>query len=40
VERIAYGPTLAMNPKAEVVAQVPLMTAGMITVDIPVASQE
>ena len=39
VERIAYGPTLAMNPKAEVVAQVPLMTVGLITVDISVASQ-
>ncbi len=35
VERIAYGPTMAMNPEAEVVAQVPLMTVGMITVDIP-----
>lgn len=39
IERIAYGPTLAMNPKAEVVAQVPLMTVGLITVDIPVVSQ-
>ncbi|MCL2408342.1 MAG: carbon-nitrogen hydrolase family protein [Oscillospiraceae bacterium] len=37
VERIAYGPTSAMNPNAEVVAQVPLMTVGLITVDIPVA---
>ena len=36
VECIAYGPTQAMNPKAEVVAQVPLMTVGLITVDIPV----
>ena len=36
VEHIAYGPTLAMNPKAEIVAQVPLMTVGLITVDIPV----
>lgn len=36
VERIGYGPTLAMNPKAEIVAQVPLLTVGMITVDIPV----
>ena len=35
LERIAYGPTLAMNPKTEIVAQVPLMTIGMITVDIP-----
>jgi len=38
IERIAYSPTLAMNPKAEVVAQVPLMTVGMITVDIPLVS--
>lgn len=38
VERIAYGPTQAMNPKAEVVAQVSLMTVGLITVDIPVVS--
>jgi predicted amidohydrolase len=37
-ERIGYGPTLAMNPKAEIVAQVPLMAVGMITVDIPVVS--
>ncbi|MCL2094619.1 carbon-nitrogen hydrolase family protein [Candidatus Saccharibacteria bacterium] len=37
VERVAYGPTLAMNPKAEIVARVPLMTEGMITVDIPLA---
>lgn len=37
VERIAYGPTEAMNPQAEVVARVPLMTVGMITVDIPAA---
>ena len=37
VERIGYGSTLAINPKAEVVAQVPLMTVGMITVDIPVS---
>lgn len=36
VERIAYGPTQVMNPKAEVVAQVPLRTVGLITVDIPV----
>ena len=35
-EYIAYGPTLAMNPKTEVVAQVPLMAVGMITIDIPV----
>ena len=36
VERISYGPTSAMNPKAEIVAQVPLMTVGLITVEIPV----
>ena len=35
-ERVAYGPTLIMNPKAEVIAQVPHMTVGMITADIPV----
>jgi hypothetical protein len=28
-----------MNPKAEIVAQVPLMTVGLITVDIPVVSK-
>ncbi len=38
-ECIAYGPTQAINPKAEVVAQVPLMTIGMITVDIPPVSR-
>ena len=38
VERIAYGPTLIMNPKAEVIAQVPLMTVGLVTADIPVVS--
>jgi predicted amidohydrolase len=38
VERIAYGPTLAMNPRAEIVAQVSLMSVGLITVDIPVFS--
>lgn len=39
VERIGYGPTLAINPKSEIVLQVPLMTVGMITVDIPVVKQ-
>ncbi len=33
-KRIGYGPTMALNPIAEVVAQVPLMTVGMIAVDI------
>ena len=36
VERICYGPTSIMNPKAEIIAQVPLMTTGLITADIPV----
>ena len=39
VERIGYSPTQAMNPRAEIVAQVPLLTVGMITVDIPVDPQ-
>jgi len=36
VERIAYAPTMAVNPKAEIIEQVPLMTVGMVTIDIPV----
>jgi predicted amidohydrolase len=32
--RIGYGPTSVMNPRAEVVAQVPLMTTGMAVADI------
>ena len=40
VERIGYGPTQALNPKADIVAQVPLMTVGIITVDIPIDLQE
>jgi len=32
--RIGNGPTSIMNPRAEVVAQVPLMTVGMVTADI------
>ena len=39
VERIGYGSTQAINPKAEVVAQVPIMTVGLVTVDIPIVSQ-
>jgi len=39
VERIAYAPTLVMNPKVEVVARVPLMTVGLITADISLVSQ-
>lgn len=37
-ERIGYGPTLAMNPNAELVAQVPLLQVGLISADIPVGS--
>lgn len=33
--RIGYGPTSVMNPSAEVVAQVPLMTSGMVIAEIP-----
>ncbi|MBO0882063.1 MAG: carbon-nitrogen hydrolase family protein, partial [Mycobacterium sp.] len=33
-DRIGYGPTSVISPQAEVVAQVPLMTTGMVTVDI------
>jgi len=32
--RISYGPTSAINPEGKMVAQVPLMKTGMITVDI------
>ncbi|GAA0924552.1 carbon-nitrogen hydrolase family protein [Virgisporangium aurantiacum] len=32
--RIGWGPTSVLNPKAEVVAQVPLMTTGMAVADI------
>lgn len=39
VERIGYGPTEIMNPNADIVARVPLMTVGMVTVDIPVSPQ-
>jgi predicted amidohydrolase len=35
-DRIAYGPTCAINPQGEVVAQVPLMQTGLIAVDVPV----
>ena len=33
-ERIGYGPTCVINPRAEVVARVPLMTTGMAIADI------
>lgn len=32
--RIGYGPTAVINPQAEVMAQVPLRTTGMVTADI------
>lgn len=32
--RIAYGPTSVINPRAEVQAQVPLMTTGMVVADV------
>jgi predicted amidohydrolase len=34
-DRIGYGPTSVINPQGEVVAQVPLMTTGMVIADIP-----
>ena len=34
-ERVAYGPTQIINPESEIAAQVPLMAAGMVAVDIP-----
>jgi predicted amidohydrolase len=33
-DRIAYGPTCAINPEGEVVAQVPAMTTGMIVAEV------
>jgi predicted amidohydrolase len=32
--RVGYGPTSVLNPQGEVVAQVPLMTTGMVVADI------
>lgn len=32
--RVGYGPTSVMNPNADVVAQVPLMTVGMVVAEI------
>ena len=34
VSRIGYGPTSVMNPNADVVAQVPIMTVGMVVAEI------
>ncbi len=33
--RVGYGPTSVISPRAEVVAQVPLLTTGMVVADIP-----
>jgi predicted amidohydrolase len=32
-DRVGYGPTSVMDPQAEIVAQVPLMTTGMVVAD-------
>lgn len=32
--RVGWGPTSVISPRAEVVAQVPLMTTGMVVADI------
>jgi hypothetical protein len=32
--RIGCGPTSIMNPQADVVAQVPIMTVGMVVAEI------
>jgi predicted amidohydrolase len=32
--RVGWGPTSVINPRAEIVAQVPLMTTGMAVADI------
>ena len=34
VSRIGYGPTCVMNPRGEVVAQVPTMSVGMVVAEI------
>ncbi len=33
--RISYGPTAVINPQGQVVAQVPLLEIGMVTLEIP-----
>lgn len=37
-ERISYGPTALIDPSGNVVAQLPLMTTGMLVVDVPDSS--
>lgn len=34
-ERIGWGPTCVIDPHGEIVAQVPLMQVGFVTVDVP-----
>ncbi|BEL13019.1 N-carbamoyl-D-amino-acid hydrolase [Actinoplanes sichuanensis] len=36
-DRIAYGPTSVISPQGDIVAQVPLLTIGMVMADIPAA---
>jgi predicted amidohydrolase len=38
-DRIAYGPTSIMSPQGDIVAQVPLMTTGIVVADIPIVSR-
>lgn len=33
-QRIGYGPTSVISPQAEVIAQVPLMTVGLVTAEV------
>jgi hypothetical protein len=35
--RVGYGPTSVMTPQAEVVAQVPTMSVGMVVAEIDVS---
>jgi hypothetical protein len=34
-ERVGWGPTSVINPRGEVVAQVPLMEVGLVAADVP-----
>ncbi len=36
IERIAYGPTLVMDPNGKIVDRAPLMTTGMVAAEIPI----
>jgi predicted amidohydrolase len=38
-DRVAYGPTSVMNPEAEVIAQVPTMSVGMVVASIEPGSR-